>query len=238
MSPEQAQGDLVDRRTDVYALGVLLYEMLTAEAPPPGVVVSLRTKRADLPVSVEKVIFKAMAQNPDARFQSVAEFQAALSAALQPVVPASAPITQPVSPSSAQVAASPPPVQKKTNWVAIILGTILVIVICAGIVLLFSWLNSQGGVTPVEPTSPPAEIIPTQEPEPTQEPQPTDEPAPSEEPEATQPPVIENPIETPGEGVELPEVCSSTGFAGGFFLLGGVLMLRKRAVIRRKRTRR
>jgi serine/threonine protein kinase len=236
MSPEQMQGRVVDRRTDVYALGVLLYEMLAGVAPPPGVVVSLRSKRADLPESVEKVIFKAMAQNPEARFQSAAEFQTALSAALRPLVPASTSITQPVAVPD-QAAAPPPSAQQKTNWATIILGTILVIVICGGIVLLFSWLSSQQGETPVEPTSPPAEIIPTQGPEPTQEPQPTDEPAPSEEPQATQPPEIENPIVTPGEGVELPEVCGSTGFAGGFFLLGGILMFRKRAVIGHKRTR-
>jgi hypothetical protein len=98
-----------------------------------------------------------------------------------------------------------------------------VIVICGGIVLLFSWLSNQDGGTPVEPTSPPAEIIPTQEPEP------TEEPAPTEEPEATQPPDVENPIEPPDGGVTLPEVCNSGGFAGGFFLLGSVLLFRKRA---------
>jgi serine/threonine-protein kinase len=230
MSPEQVQGAVVDRRTDVYALGVLLYEMLVGEAPPPGVVVSLRAKRADLPDSVEKVVFKAMAQNPDARFQSAGEFQTALAAALRPVVPASTSTTQPAG--SVQAGALPPPVQKKTNWAAIILGTILIIVICGGIGLLFGWLSGRDGQTPVEPTSPPAEIIPTEAPEPTQEPQPT------EEPEATQPPDVENPIEPPDGGVSLPEVCNSGGFAGGFFLLGSILLFRKRAATRSKKTRR
>ena len=42
MSPEQVQGGIVDKRTDVYALGVLLYTMLVGTTPPAGVVVSPR----------------------------------------------------------------------------------------------------------------------------------------------------------------------------------------------------
>jgi len=47
-SPEQTQGSVVDKRSDVYALGVLVYEILVGETPPPGMVVSLRAKRPDL----------------------------------------------------------------------------------------------------------------------------------------------------------------------------------------------
>jgi len=130
---------------------VLLYEMLAGEAPLPGVVVSPRGIRPDLPEAVEKVIFKAMAQNPDARFQSAREFQNALSSALRPVVPVQTSVPQSASPQPIQTSAPPPPVQKKTNWAAIVLGVILVIVICIGIVWIFNWLNNQDGQTPIEP---------------------------------------------------------------------------------------
>ena len=82
MSPEQVQGGAVDRRSDIYTLGVLLYEMLVGEPPPAGSVVSPRARRPDLPQDLEKVIFKAMAQNPDQRYQTAAEFSQALDEAL------------------------------------------------------------------------------------------------------------------------------------------------------------
>jgi serine/threonine protein kinase len=232
LSPEQTQGGIVDRRTDVYALGVLLYEILTGEAPPPGVVVSLRAKRPDLPEALERVIFKAMAQNPEARFQSALAFQNALSDALRPVVPAQTPV-QPELQTPAQTSAPPPSAPRRTNWAAIILGIVLVVIICGGMVLLFSWWsNREGDDVALEPTATPVEIIPTDEPpEPTQppeEPEPTDVP---EEPEPTQPPEEPEPTdapEEPGEPPEMPEICNSAGFVGGFFLLGSFLSIRKR----------
>lgn len=221
MSPEQVQGGVVDKRTDVYALGVLLYTLLVGESPPAGVAVSLRAKRPDLPESVEKVILKAMAQNPDARFQSAGEFQQALTTALQPIVP-----EQTSAPRSQAYQPTPPPTRRSTNWTAIILGIILVVVIFGGGVLIYNLLeNSPAEPTPGEPVQPPAEIVPTQIPEQPQVPiQPPDDSSGGEAPSE------------PDEGdqaIQLPAVCGSAGFAGGFILIGSILMIRKRSNFKR-----
>jgi serine/threonine-protein kinase len=228
MSPEQAQGGVVDTRTDIYALGVLLYVVLTGETPPVGVVISPRAKRADLPESVEKVILKAMAQNPDARFQNAHAFQSALTTALQPVVPMQTPASQ--SPSYQP---APLPARRGPNWAAIILGVILVIVICGGMGLFYNWWSNRPAEgVPGEPVDPPAEVVPTAAPvEPEQPVEPPEEVAPPDDSTGGEVP------SEPGEGgqpVQLPAVCSSGGFAGGFFILGSVLMIRKRSTHNRK----
>jgi serine/threonine-protein kinase len=91
MSPEQStgQGDL-DRRTDVYSLGVVLFEMLAGEPPYTGAtaqailakrlsepVPHLRTVR-DVPLWVEQALVRALARVPADRYQSAAQFAAAL----------------------------------------------------------------------------------------------------------------------------------------------------------------
>jgi serine/threonine-protein kinase len=85
MAPEQVQGERGDARTDVYAVGVMLYEMLTGEVPFQGdnplAVMSqrvtsdaplLRRARRDAPAALEAVVYRALQREPDKRYPSMA----------------------------------------------------------------------------------------------------------------------------------------------------------------------
>jgi eukaryotic-like serine/threonine-protein kinase len=93
IAPEQAQGLRVDEQSDVYSLGVVLYELLTAEVPFPGenfVAVamrhinepppSVRAKRPDVPPRVDAAVQRAMAKDPRDRFPTMADFGRELEA--------------------------------------------------------------------------------------------------------------------------------------------------------------
>lgn len=94
MSPEQVRGaKLVDHRTDIWALGVIVFRLVTAKAPfGAGMTVgsamasvladepaTLRELRPETPRELESIVHRCLAKSPDGRFQSVADLAAALA---------------------------------------------------------------------------------------------------------------------------------------------------------------
>jgi eukaryotic-like serine/threonine-protein kinase len=87
MSPEQVKGDTVDGRSDVYALGVVLYRLLTGQLPFSSdsttalinahvdmPVPDVRQVRANIPAVWQEVVAKAMAKDPNARYATAGDF--------------------------------------------------------------------------------------------------------------------------------------------------------------------
>nr|WP_248628747.1 Stk1 family PASTA domain-containing Ser/Thr kinase [Enterococcus cecorum] len=97
LSPEQARGSMATNQSDIYAIGIILYEMLTGKVPFDGEsavtialkhfqeeIPSVRLYDRNVPQSLENVVLKATAKDPIDRYQSAEEMSADLATALDP----------------------------------------------------------------------------------------------------------------------------------------------------------
>ncbi len=113
LSPEQAEGEVVDGRSDLYALGAIAYELLAGERPVKGTTVNailnhilnkdpapLREKRTDVPPALSTLIHRLLAKEPKRRPASAAEVRALLDEAVPPgpEVSVDAPTDAPAAP--------------------------------------------------------------------------------------------------------------------------------------------
>jgi len=118
MSPEQIEGRTVDARADLYALGIILYEMLVGEVPfadqsTPAVLVKQLKERpvrpslknAAVPAALEAIALRCLEKDPEQRFQTADEFAAALNDAAATLTDAAGmatmPMARPAAPSPA-----------------------------------------------------------------------------------------------------------------------------------------
>jgi eukaryotic-like serine/threonine-protein kinase len=187
LSPEQARGETVDPRSDVYSLGCVLYEMLTGRPPftaDSAVAVAYRhvqddpvppsSRNPDVSPELEAVVMTALAKDPAARYPSGGAMREALSAAATGEMPTAAvAATEPLQGGDTAVMPPPetapaPPTSPKgaSSWIPwVVIGAMLV----ALAILIFAALTdepaqragTQGGPPPAEESPSPTAEEPT-----------------------------------------------------------------------------
>lgn len=171
ISPEQAKGETrLDARTDIYSLGVVIYELLVGRVPfqadTPYAVIHdhiftplplPRSLKPDLSEPLERLLLKALAKDPNDRFQTIEELVAAFRTALESV-PAPLPetVVAPV-PSAKAPRAELRGKRRRWPWVVAALGAFL----CTLFILGFAVRRHQMTVSPGEEGTAEATTLPS-----------------------------------------------------------------------------
>ncbi len=165
LSPEQARGEVVDARSDLYSAGCLMYELLTGRPPFQGEsAVSVAYQHVSenpvppsqvdpaVPPALDALVLKALAKDPGQRYQSANEFKADVERALAGLpVTGTVPTVRATVPASASTTAAIPPVgavaadtsEKRSPW-AWIGVTVLVLAVAAAALFIGRNLFSSG----------------------------------------------------------------------------------------------
>lgn len=180
MAPEQASGLKVDRRADIYALGIILHRILTGtvphDAPTPFAILvkrstepvpPLRQIKPDIPESIEHVVLRSLAKEPDARYSTATDFAEALKKAKsdpayrEPTITAlsNTTMTSTPKPMAAVPAAAHLPKTPPKNLPLLIGGGIAALVVVAFLVAGFLLWFRNGQLTPA--TDAPVRTKPT-----------------------------------------------------------------------------
>jgi len=170
MSPEQIAGKKVDSRSDIFALGGVLYEMLTGQKPFPGESITtviykimnenpppVRNFQKNLPEGVEPILQKALAKDPTARFQTcremVEEFKKGLNVALAATL-----AREPGSIAIPLPGAAPAAAKSGKPLVFILAGIVAVAAIIVAVLLLTGKPGQPGPIG--GPSKPPGPVEP------------------------------------------------------------------------------